>query len=74
MIDSMRPIMTLGELAAAFRAAGAGRDVNTLALGIQQGVFPFGVAIQCRGEYSYLIWRKKVEEYLNDCTGGVDNG
>ena len=63
-----KPTMTLNELGSAFREVGVGRDVNTLALGIQQGVFPFAVAIRCKGEYSYLIWRKKVEEYLRENT------
>ena len=67
-----KPRMTLNELHHAFRDAGVGCNPETLALGIQQGVFPFAVAIKCKGEYAYLIWRKKVFEYLAENAGGIE--
>lgn len=66
-----KPTMKLEELTAAFHEAGVRNAQGTLALGLQQGVFPFGVAIKCPGEYVYIIWRKKVEEYLKECIGGT---
>ena len=32
--------------------------------GLEQGVFPFGCAVQCKKRYVYIIYPNKVEEYL----------
>ena len=37
---------------------------NTLRKGIQQKVFPFGVAIKVETQYSYYIFKKRLERYL----------
>ncbi|MFL8888653.1 hypothetical protein [Helcococcus kunzii] len=37
---------------------------QTLRQGLQQGVFPFGVAIKMEKNFSYYIFRKRLELYL----------
>ncbi len=36
----------------------------TIRRGLEQGVFPFGCAVQCKKRYVYIIYPNKVEEYL----------
>lgn len=38
---------------------------NGLRLGLQQKLFPFGVAVKQTKEYSYYIFKKRLEKYLN---------
>lgn len=38
---------------------------NGLRLGLQQKLFPFGVAVKQAKEYSYYIFKKRLEKYLN---------
>ena len=45
-------------------------DVRTLRAGLEQGVFPFGVAIQ-RNRMTYHIWKDKFESWKdvqNECS------
>lgn len=37
---------------------------NTLRKGLQQGLFPFGVAIKVESQYSYFIFKKRLEMYI----------
>lgn len=41
-----------------------GKPANTIRTGLQQGVFPFGAAIEMKGRYSYVIYKKKLEDYI----------
>ena len=41
-----------------------GKPATTIRTGLQQGVFPFGAAIEMKGRYSYVIYRKKLEDYV----------
>ena len=46
-----------------------GMNVQTLRLGLQQGLFPFGVAIKTsENRYTYKIFTERLEKYL----GGED--
>ena len=38
-------------------------------LGLQQNKFPFGAAVKNEKEYSYIIYKKKLEEFV----GGIDD-
>ena len=41
--------------------------------GLQQGVFPFGVAVERRGKWSYDIRPKALVDYQNHgCQNGLD--
>lgn len=41
-----------------------GKPATTIRTGLQQGVFPFGAAIEMKGRYSYVIYKKKMEDYV----------
>lgn len=41
-----------------------GKPEQTIRLGLQQGVLPFGAAILNEKQYSYIIFRKKLEDYV----------
>lgn len=41
-----------------------GKPPSTIRTGLQQGVFPFGAAIEMKGRYSYVIYKKKLEDYI----------
>lgn len=41
-----------------------GCQPQTVRYGLEQGVFPFGTAVKCKKEYSYILYPKLVEEYL----------
>lgn len=50
-----------------------GTSTMTLRLGLQRGVFPFGVAFKTaedRKNYTYIIYPEKLKEYA----GGNENG
>lgn len=38
---------------------------NGLRLGLQQQLFPFGVAVKQSKEYSYYVFKKRLEKYLD---------
>lgn len=39
--------------------------VYTLRKGLQQRIYPFGVAIMVDKQYSYFIYKIRLEKYLN---------
>jgi len=43
-----------------------GKPEQTIRLGLQQGVLPFGAAILNKKEYSYIIFKKKLEDYVGN--------
>lgn len=45
-----------------------GKPATTIRTGLQQGVFPFGAAIEMKGRYSYVIYKKKLEDYVGKIT------
>ena len=45
-----------------------GTSALTIRVGLQQGVFPFGVAFKTKPEnkvYNYVIYPEKLKEYVN---------
>lgn len=43
-----------------------GTSQQTVRIGIQQKVFPFGSAIKTSSKYTYVIPREKFEKWRND--------
>ena len=44
-----------------------GKSPLTIRVGLQQGIFPFGVAMKTREDrknYTYIIYPKKVKEFI----------
>ena len=42
-----------------------GISSQTLRIGLQRGEFPFGSAIKTSSKYTYVIYEKKLKEYLD---------
>ena len=42
-------------------------------LGLQQNKFPFGAAVKNEKEFSYVIYKKKLEEYIGEISDEVIN-
>lgn len=42
-----------------------GISPQTLRLGLQRNQFPFGAAIKTSDRYTYIIYEKKLKEYLD---------
>lgn len=42
-----------------------GVSPQTLRLGLQRGELPFGSAIKTSSKYTYIIYEKKLKEYLD---------
>lgn len=42
-----------------------GISPQTLRLGLQRNEFPFGTAIKTSNRYTYIIYDKKLKEYLD---------
>lgn len=51
---------TINEVAAAL-----GISPQSVRLGLQRGELPFGSAIKTSGRYTYVIYSKKLKEYLD---------
>lgn len=50
-----------------------GHSPLTIRIGLQQGVFPFGVALKTsddRKNYTYVFFPEKVKEYLGEMKEG----
>lgn len=47
-------------------------SVETVRVGLQIGVFPFGTAFKAKGSthYTYIIYPKKVDEYIGEIQKG----
>lgn len=37
---------------------------QTVRIGLQRGLFPFGTAIKTSSKYTYFIYKKKLNEYV----------
>lgn len=46
-------------------AAKLGVSPQTLRLGLQREQFPFGIAIKTSNRYTYVIYEKKLKEFLD---------
>ena len=46
-------------------ASRLGISPQSLRLGLQRGELPFGTAIKTSNRYTYLIYEKKLKEYLD---------
>ena len=42
------------------------RPAQFVRLGLQQNKFPFGAAVKNEKEYSYVIYKKKLEEFVGE--------
>lgn len=49
-----------------------GISPQTLRLGLQRGELPFGSAIKTSSKYTYIIYEKKLKEYLDLCDYQMD--
>lgn len=47
-------------------AALLGISPQSLRLGLQRNQFPFGTAIKTSERYTYVIYEKKLKEYVSD--------
>ena len=43
-----------------------GISPQTLRLGLQRGQFPFGTAIKTSSKYTYVIYDKKLKEFIDE--------
>ena len=58
----MKPTMTVREV-----ARNLGTSEQTVRLGLQQGIYPWGYAVKTSTKYTYVINRKRFnEEWKND--------
>ncbi len=37
---------------------------QTVRIGLQRGLFPFGVAVKTSSKHTYIIYKKKLQEYV----------
>lgn len=70
ILDGGFPDQTLTVQEAQYVLYRAGVDISReyIQAGLQQGIFPFGLAI-CKTHYKYIIYKKKLAEYIKDMTG-----
>lgn len=54
----MKKTMTIKEVAREL-----GTSQQTVRIGLQQGVFPFGVAVKSSSKYTYVIPREKFNDW-----------
>lgn len=47
-------------------AKAMGTSPLTIRRGLEQGVFPFGCAVECEKRFAYLFFSNKVKEYLGE--------
>lgn len=71
--------LTLNPKVAATMLRSAGFDINYDALreGLKVNAFPFGTAFKMTSEYKYIIYTKKLLEFITDNGGelcGLDTG
>ena len=55
-------------------AEALGVNPQTIRLGLEQGKFPFGTAVQCDKRYSYIYYPEKVKEYIGISLGENNEG
>ena len=60
--------LTLQEAQYVLYRAGLNISREYIQEGLKQGLFPFGVAI-CMTHYKYIIYKKKLAEFIKDVTG-----
>lgn len=54
------PKITINEIAAALNVS-----PQSIRLGLQRGELPFGSAVKTSDRYTYIIYEKKLKEYLD---------
>ena len=42
-----------------------GVSPQSVRIGLQRGVFPFGAAVKTSSKYTYIIYEKKLNEYID---------
>lgn len=42
-----------------------GKSPQTIRLGLQRGLFPFGTAVKTSSKYTYVIYEKKLKEFID---------
>ena len=45
-------------------AKALGVNPQTVRMGLEQGVFPFGAAVKCEKRFSYVFFKNKVKEFI----------
>lgn len=55
----------MGKITISEVAKQLGISPQSLRLGLQRGEIPFGTAIKTSGKYTYLIYEKKLREFLD---------
>lgn len=45
-------------------AKALGVNPQTVRMGLEQGVLPFGAAVKCEKRFSYIFFPEKVKEFL----------
>lgn len=58
------PTLTLQQATARFRAAGICTSEQAIAAALEQGLYPFGIAIQMSKSRKIEIYEKLLNEYL----------
>ncbi len=58
--------LTVAETTELLRSCGMRISVDTLRLGLQQGVYPFGVYVAAKGGPVYQIFAKQLEQWIAD--------
>ena len=57
--------LTLDEARVRLRDAGLGMDAHTIADGIEQGVFPFGLCIRTERGRVFKIFARQLKEWID---------
>jgi len=42
-----------------------GKSPQTIRIGLQRGLFPFGTAVKTSSKHTYIIYKKKLEEFVD---------
>lgn len=66
--DEVKTLRKPGNITVAYAAERLGIPTQTLRVALQQGLYPFGVAIKMRGRYTYQITPNLFEEYIGGLT------
>lgn len=62
--DEVKTLRKPGNITVAYAAQQLGIPTQTLRVALQQGLYPFGVAIKMSGRYTYQITPSLFEEYI----------
>lgn len=72
MINRPERVKATGRLRPADAAKVLDMDVQTIRVGIQRGMFPFGSAVKVGGKFNYTIDPQKLIEYKDALTSARD--